>query len=52
MLPWYFSGINQKTLDVNGFTPILSNRGDLKVITSDEKVGYKHEKSSSEGITF
>ena len=29
MLPWYVPGINQKTLDILGFPPILSNRGEL-----------------------
>ena len=30
MLPWYVHGINQKTLDTNGFTAILRNRADIE----------------------
>ena len=37
------------TSKVDGFTFVHFY---LKVITSDVKVGYKQEKSSSEGITF
>ena len=41
--------LQKLTFKVDGFTLVRSY---LEVITSDIKVGYKQENSSSEGITF
>ena len=42
MLPWYAHGINQKTLDTNGFTAILRNRSDVKFVQNSSilHLGY------------